>query len=159
MCDYSLMAIPNRLAEEGEDLVAHRFPTGPVGFASATDLRITVAPHARPQGFWLTLKNSFNPPKANPVPAVCVPPGARLILQDIPTRLQRDLQIGPAEEVTFTQLTASEYSYRDAIRFKNGHEVLLQKLSEGQRVKVLDLSSVEALEPSRERTEWSFRRR
>ena len=159
MCDYSLMAIPNRLAEEGEDLVAHRFPTGPVGFASATDLRITVAPHARPQGFWLTLKNSFNRPKANPVPAVCVPPGARLMLQDIPTRLQHDLGIGPAEEVNFTQLTALEYTSLDAVRFQNGHDVLLQKLPEGQRVKVLDLSSAEALEPSPERIEGSFHRR
>jgi hypothetical protein len=40
MCDYSLMGIPNRLAEEGEDLVAHRFPTGSVGFASPRDLWI-----------------------------------------------------------------------------------------------------------------------
>ena len=42
MCDYSLMAIPNRLAEEGESLVAHRFPTGSVGFASPEDLCKTV---------------------------------------------------------------------------------------------------------------------
>jgi hypothetical protein len=27
MCDYSLMAVPNRLAREGENLVVHRFPT------------------------------------------------------------------------------------------------------------------------------------
>ena len=159
MCDYSLMSIPNRLAEEEEDLVAHRFLTGPVGFASPRDLPMTDSPHVRPRGFWSALKEFFNPPRTNPVPAVCVPPGARLMLQDIPTRLQRDFQIGPAEEVTFTQVTASEYTYRDAVRFHNGHEVLLQKLHEGQRVKVLQLSSAEALEPSRERTEWSFRRR
>ena len=34
MCDYSLMAVPNRLAQEGEDLVTHRFPTGSLGLAS-----------------------------------------------------------------------------------------------------------------------------
>ncbi len=56
----------------------------------------------------------------------------------------------------FTQLTASEYTYRDAVRFHNGHEVLLQKLHEGQRVKVLQLTSAEALEPMRQRTELFF---
>ena len=40
MCDYSLMAVPNRLAKEGEELVSHRFPTGSVGFASPGDLHI-----------------------------------------------------------------------------------------------------------------------
>ena len=159
MCDYSLMAIPNRLAEDGEELVAHRFPTGPVGFASSMDLRMTDPRHVRVQGLWSALREFFNPPEINPVPAVCVPPGARLMLQDIPTHVQHDLEIGPAEEVTFTQLTASEYTYRDAVRFQNGHELLLQKLREGQRVKVLALLSAEDLEPSPERTEWSFRQR
>src|SRR5689334_4379775 len=39
MCDYSLFAIPNRLAKEQENLVAHRFPTGSMGLASPMDLR------------------------------------------------------------------------------------------------------------------------
>lgn len=146
MCDYSLMGIPNRLAEEGEDLVAHTFPTGSIGFASPRDVCRTNAPQAQPQGFWSALKNFLRPARP-PVPAVCVPPGSRLMLQDISILLQRDLGVGPAEEVTFTQLTASEYTYRDAIRFKNGHEILLQELREGQRVRVLDLSSAEPFEP------------
>ena len=37
MCDYSLMAVPNRLAEDGEDLVVYRFPTGSLGLASPSD--------------------------------------------------------------------------------------------------------------------------
>jgi hypothetical protein len=81
------------------------------------------------------------------------------MLQNISILLQRDLRLGPAEEVTFTQLTASEYSYRDAIRFKNGHEILLQELREGQRVRVLDLSSAEPFEPVWDvRPELLFRR-
>jgi len=32
MCDYSLMSIPNRLAVEGENLIAHRFTTGTMGW-------------------------------------------------------------------------------------------------------------------------------
>ena len=39
MCDYSLMAIPNRVAVSGDELVVHRFQTGTVGLASASDLR------------------------------------------------------------------------------------------------------------------------
>ena len=160
MCDYSLMAIPNRLAKEGEDLITYRFPTGTVGFASPKDLCMLDPPNRRSQGFWSAVKNFFEPRKANAISAVCIPPGARLMLQDIRRRHRRDLEIGPAEEVTFTQLTAAEYTYRDAIRFKNGQELLLQELREGQRVRVLDLSSAEAFEPIRkERRELLFRRR
>ena len=41
---------------------------------------------------------------------------------------------------------------RDAIRFQNGREILLQKLSEGQGVRVLDMSSTDdySFEPSEE---------
>ena len=38
MCDYSLMCVPNRLAREREELVAHRFTTGSMGLASDLDL-------------------------------------------------------------------------------------------------------------------------
>ena len=31
MCDYSLMAIPNRLAVSGEELLVHKFEEGSVG--------------------------------------------------------------------------------------------------------------------------------
>jgi hypothetical protein len=76
---------------------------------------------------------------AEPV-AACVPPGARLLLRDVPTYLQLACAVGPSEEVIFTQLTATPYEYRDAVRFQNGHEVLLQDLEAGQRVRVLELS-------------------
>lgn len=159
MCDYSLMVIPNRLAEEGESLVAHRFPTGSMGFALPRDLcKTTPSRPGRPLEFWLALKNFFSPPETKPVPAVCVPPGARLLVQDIPTNLQHDLGVAAVEEVTFTQRTPAAYTYRDAIRFTNGEEILLQELGEGQRVKVLDLSSAETFEPvSEERLELAFR--
>ena len=45
MCDYSLMAVPNRLAQEGEELVTHRFPTGSLGLASPPDLRQALKDH------------------------------------------------------------------------------------------------------------------
>ena len=160
MCDYSLMAIPNRLAEEGEDLVTHRFSTGSLGLASPLDLRRVTNP-VRAQTrreFRSSLKDFMNPPEPKPVSAVCVPPGARLILQDIPGYMQRDLEIGAVEQVVFTQLTAAVNTHRDAIRFKDGREIRLQKLDEGQRVKVLSLSSAQAFEPVQEGREVLLRR-
>ena len=163
MCDYSLMAVPNRLARQGEDLVAHRFPTGSLGLASPCDLkRIADAPAPARKGFWSALKDFFNPPRVEQVPAVCIPPGARLRLADIPARLQHELNVGTVEDVTFTQITAAVNSYRDAVRFANGREVRLQELREGQRVTVLDLSLAEDLDLERlreERAEFSYRTR
>ena len=150
MCDYSLMTVPNRLAENGEDLAVYKFPTGSRGFVSLPDWRRLKEPAKdQPrQGFWRALKQSFlSLPRVSAIPAVCIPPGARLRLQDISPRLQRDLGISSAEEVSFTELTAMVNSYRDAVVFENGRHVLLQELEEGQRVKVLDLSSAEAVEP------------
>jgi hypothetical protein len=59
------------------------------------------------------------------------------------------VQVGAreVEEVTFTQLTSDAFSYRDAVRFRNGSELVLQRLQEGQRVRVLNLSSVDAINP------------
>jgi hypothetical protein len=163
MCDYSLMAVPNRLAREGEDLVAHRFPTGSLGLASPCDLKRAIDPPAPARkNFWRAVVEFFNPPKSEPVPAVCIPPGARLELQDISVRLQQELNVSTVERVTFTQISAAVNSYRDAVRFGNGREVRLQELREGQRVRVLDLSSAEELDLDRlreERAEFSYRLR
>jgi len=163
MCDYSLMAVPNRLAREGEDLVSHRFPTGSLGLASPADLKRAANP-AVPvrRTLWCAFKEFFNPPKSEAVPAVCIPPGARLELRDIPARLQHEIGVGPVESVTFTQITAAVNSYRDAVRFENGREVRLQELREGQRVRVLDLSVSEPLDLEKlreERAEFSYRLR
>ena len=158
MCDYSLMVVPNRLARQNEDLVAHRFPTGSLGLASPADLKRLTAP----QSLWRVIKDFFNTPKTDAVAAVCIPPGARLRLQDIPVRLQSELGVGPVAEVTFTQISAAVNSYRDAVRFANGREMRLQELREGQRVRVLDLSMAEELDLEtlrEERAEFAFRTR
>jgi hypothetical protein len=159
MCDYSLMTVPNRLAQEGEELVAHRFPTGSLGLACPADLKRAADPAPARQGLWRTVKEFFNPPKLVPVAAVCIPPGARLRLQDIPVRLQHELAVQPSEDVTFTQISAAANTYRDAVRFANGREVRLQELREGQRVRVLDLSVAEDLDLERlrrERAEFTY---
>jgi hypothetical protein len=140
MCDYSLMAVPNRLAREGEELVMHRFPTGSLGLASPADLKRATCPPTAPRRFWNVLTSFFNPTQTDPVCAVCIPPGARLNFHDLSIRLQRQFDVGAVETVTFTQITASAHAYRDAVRFRNGRVIRLQELSEGLRLTVLDLS-------------------
>jgi hypothetical protein len=140
MCDYSLMAVPNRLAQEGEELVMHRFPTGSLGLASLDDWNRATRPPAANRTFWNALTSFFIPPHIDPVCAVCIPPGARLTLHDLPVRLQRQFDAGAQETVTFTQITAAAHAYRDAVRFGNGGVIRLQELNEGLRVTVRDLS-------------------
>ena len=120
MCDYSLAHFPNRLAREGERLVVHRFATHTMGLASA-------------RRSWKGILFSAA------VPAVCTPPGAKLLLRDIPASIQRALGVSVVEEVTFTQKSAESFIFRDAVRFGNGQEILVQCLKRGQRVQVLTL--------------------
>jgi len=142
MCDYSLNAMASRLAVEGEQLVIHRFPTSSLGLASPSELQALGEPRAvqKKPGFWTVFKSLFSVEDVQPVTAVCIPPGTRLFLQDIPRHLRKDFGVGSCEEVTFTQLTARPNTYRDAVRFSNGREVLVQKLEPDQRVRVLCLS-------------------
>jgi len=75
-------------------------------------------------------------------PHVCIPPGARLLLSDIAEDVQKSFAAGASAEVTFTQLTATANTYRDAVRFANERETLLQRINKGQRVRALQLSIV-----------------
>jgi hypothetical protein len=138
MCDYSLMNIPNRLAAEGEALIVHRFPTGSMGLTSPSELcpRTDVPTEVSWRSLWKAVRNFFTP-EACSIPAVCIPPGTRLVLHQIPERMQRQYGLAMEEECTFDQLTASPYSYRDAVRFRNGIRVLIQELPEGQEVTVV----------------------
>jgi hypothetical protein len=122
MCDYSLAHFPNRLAVEGEQLVVHRFSSGTLGLVSAC-----------PSWKQIVFRASTR--------AVCVPPGAGLLLRDIPRPLRWRFGVHEIEEVTFVEQSAEAFSYRDAVRFGNGREILLQHLRCGQRVDVLRLTS------------------
>jgi hypothetical protein len=153
MCDYSLHTYPNRLASDGEELVIHRFGAGSLGLASPCDLEaVNSACKAAHSTVWSRLKAWFlgrNPrwEAEKKVPAVCIPPGARLLLKDIPKSMQRELAVGEVEEVQFIETTAEVNTYRDAVRFRNSTQILLQQLREGQRVHVLS-TRVEELEPA-----------
>ena len=103
MCDYSLELYRSRPATQEEQYTLHRFPSGTMGFVAGTDCET----------------------------AVCMPAGARLSLQGINETVQRAFSIGPAEVVTMTRLEVTGHAHRDAVRFTNGREVLLQSLNAG----------------------------
>lgn len=150
MCDYSLMGVPNRLAREGEDLVLHEFPTGTRGFTSRS-------PGAESSPHWRSTARVFfkallGIPEAGKV-AVCIPPGARLLLLDVPLDLRAAEEVPRDAEVTFSQISAQAYAHRDAIRFENGHELLLQFLDEGQRIRILEMNPAGEAEALPERVE------
>jgi hypothetical protein len=103
MCDYSLELYRSRPAAQEEQYTLHRFPSGTMGFVAGTDCET----------------------------AVCMPAGARLSLEGINETVQRAFSIGPAEQVTMTRLEVTGHAHRDAVRFANGREVLLQSLNAG----------------------------
>jgi hypothetical protein len=141
------MSFPNRLARTGEELVCYRFPSGSLGLASQADVDNRTSKQGPFRSVW---SYWFGSKTLGAVPAVCIPPGSRLLVRDISEQLQREMNVRKLEEVTFTQITANSSRFRDAIRFRSGQEVLLQKLMEGQRVRVLDTSLTEVTDPDRE---------
>jgi hypothetical protein len=144
MCDYSLMGVRNRLAVEGEDLITFRFSTGSVGLAPwSEEMEQIYAKSCAQSGFWSALRKLLLGTLRDSMPAICVPPGTRLLLIGVQRGIRQKAAAGALEKVTFTQLTAAENRYRDAVRFPSGVEILLQDFAEGQRVRVLDLSSAE----------------
>jgi hypothetical protein len=103
MCDYSLELYRSRPAVREERYTLRRFPSGTLGFVAATDCQT----------------------------AVCMPAGARLRLQGIDETVQRAFAIGPVEQATMIRLDVAAHAHRDAVRFANGREVLLQSLNAG----------------------------
>ena len=72
------------------------------------------------------------------------------MLKNVPDDLQRKWNIGKEETVLFLQTSMEANTYRDAILFTNGCQVLLQELSEGIPVWVVSLGgdSVQTPEPA-----------
>src|SRR5262249_30805321 len=132
-----LHGIRNRLAKEGETLVVHRFFTGSKGLTSPEYLQ----PVARPKGLLAILKDLFASPPDEC--AVCIPDGAKLVLQDIPPTLQLLHDLCGVEPVTFRQLSADALTYRDAFEFTNGVKLRVQDLDEGQKADVVAMAPVE----------------
>jgi hypothetical protein len=141
MCDYSLQGLPNRLAEEGEQLVTYRFRTGSIGMASPTEIGVRPAPREQPavqRSWWEAFKAWMaGPLESDDVCAVCVAPGTRLLMSHIPDRLRREFSLNMVEDVTFMQLSAEAFQFRDAIVFANGKELVLQSIPAGVMFQVL----------------------
>ncbi len=103
MCDYSLELYWSRPATAGERYVLHRFRSGSRGFVDPADCST----------------------------AICMPPGARLLLEGLSERLQLAFAVEQSAEVTMMRLPCRGSVYRDGVRFADGREVLLQSLNVG----------------------------
>ena len=122
MCDYSLEAYQSRPAVVGEKLALRRFASGSMGFTSGTVCDT----------------------------AVCIPAESRLLLQGIGEGTQKVHGVGAVEEAVLTRLKRG--LYKDAVRFSNGAQVLLQHLDRGLTVVVMtngaELDESSHLEPA-----------
>jgi hypothetical protein len=142
MCDYSLYTVKNRLACESDDLILHRFDTGSLGFCAAVELQQEMDRSDLARG-WSSFQRWMFPRKKCGLTAVCVPPGAQLLVLEVPKKTVPGFQAQELESVEFTQLSERSFAYRDALRFPGGETVLLQSLPEGLRVTVMALASEE----------------
>jgi hypothetical protein len=125
MCDYSLELYRSRPAVQEERYTLRRFPSGTMGFTAGYDCDT----------------------------AVCMPADAHLRLEGIGETVQRAFDVGPVEEVVMIRLEVIAHAHRDAVRFANGKEVMLQRLNAGITTEMVsaisDLTDVET-RPSRE---------
>lgn len=140
MCDYSLCGIPNRLAVEHEELVIHRFQTCTIGLASLLEIQQAEAAWRR-RDLWSRVRDILTMTSCE-VTAVCVPPGAWLVLKGIPKDIRRNFGVQSSEKVQFTQTSAAENLHRDAVQFSNGRYISLQRLRPGMRAEILSLQGV-----------------
>jgi hypothetical protein len=122
VCDFSLEMYQSRPAQQGEEYISNKFPTGTVGFVSPGDKSI----------------------------AICMACDSELKLSRIPPKVQTMAGVGDSEVVTFTRIERPSAEslgallrafqrfsddaryHRDAVRFRNGKVVSLQTL--GPRV-------------------------
>ncbi|HVZ06062.1 hypothetical protein [Hyphomicrobium sp.] len=101
MCDYSLEMYRSRPAQEGEEYISNKFPTGSVGFVAPGDQSV----------------------------AICMDCDTELKLANIPAHLREQAGLGETEFATFTQMDGPYH--RDSIRFRNGKVLTLQQLGPG----------------------------
>jgi hypothetical protein len=125
MCDYSLEAYQSRPAEVGEKLTLERFPSGSMGFATGPGCTL----------------------------AICVPADTQLRLEGISETFQKTHSVGAVEEVVMTHLESG--TYKDAVKFSNGTEILLQRLERGLTAVIVP-STVEPIDIAPKRAVREF---
>jgi len=125
MCDYSLELYRSRPAVAEEQYTLRRFPSGTMGFTAAESCDT----------------------------AVCIPADARLRLEGIGVAVQQTFAISAAEDVVMIRLEGGVHAHRDAVKFANGREVLLQSLNPGLTAAVIaftsDLTTVTGVQVTR----------
>lgn len=141
--DYSLSELPVRLAVEGEELAVHRFATGSTGLVLLSDLQSSGPAQRRisARSLWDgAVRRIFRySPPFQPVQAVYVPPGADVILKNIPADLRQRYGI---EEMEGAKLTLVESDADpDAIQLLNGCRLRLRDLPDGTRLELLSLAT------------------
>ena len=145
MCDYSLEMYQSRPAQQGEEYISNRFPSGSIGFVSPGDQSI----------------------------AICMACDSELKLSRIPQSVQTMADVGDCAVVTFTRIdrpSAGPFGalsrpfqwlsdvatyHHDAVRFRNGKVVTLQTLGPGVMARLLPQSLFTPL-PVREKREAEF---
>jgi len=142
MCDYSLYAIQQRLASEGEELVVHRFETGSIGFASAHDVQEEAAHCPTRGGRFHSFINWLRLGSRSTITAVCIPPGTSLLLK-VPEDAQSVSGVPNLNKVIFDELSTESYAHHDVLRLPDGRQIFLRDLTEGIRATVLSLDSSE----------------
>jgi hypothetical protein len=125
MCDYSLEAYQSRPAEVGEKLTLERFPSGSMGFATGPGCTL----------------------------AICVPADTQLRLEGFSETFKKTHRVGAVEEVVMTHLESG--TYKDAVKFSNGTEILLQRLERGLTAVIVP-STVEPIDIAPKRAVREF---
>jgi hypothetical protein len=141
MRDLSLKRAPERLAVEGEILVSYRFRSGSVGLASPGELAGSKGVRGGIGGrrsWWSSWKRRMHRFfQSDKTAAIRVSPSARLRVNSVPDEIQREFGVSAIENVSFVELSAEGCRLRNAIRFRNGRHVLLQRFGEGIWFEVL----------------------
>ena len=140
MPDFSLQEAPRRVAVAGEILVTYRFRSGSIGLASplemaAKGVRCKIGSRRSWWSAWRFRMERRRRPDHSA--AVRVPRGTRLRVKSVPAEIRREFGVEPTEDVNCVPLRAESGCDRDAIRFRNGRHVLLQRFGEGVWFEVL----------------------
>jgi len=121
-----------------------------MGLVLPADLVPPPVPERPRQSLWRRFRALCGGTPEGPlVRAVWVPPGAQLILKNMPGDFQQRYGIEDEEGAVVVEISVDHNMYQDAVRFYNGTVLPLQSLREGIRVEVLSLAGALVVEDRR----------
>jgi len=165
--DYSITKLRNRLAVEGEELIAHRFQNGMTRMVDRADFERWQRARAdgensRPptRHGWQSLKqyvvgfltyygfvDDASRKADEPGPVVAIPSEALVRVFGLPLEWQEQHQLAACEDALFIEFSPPWGVAGRGLCFGNGVVIPLRLLEEGQRIKVLRRSWADSLEP------------